>query len=96
MHVSKPYIATSSPEWVDPDDAPELGPEFFEHAAIKIGDRVIREATGTLRGRGRPPHGEKPKVQQSLRLDREVLDKFRATGPGWQARINQVLKEAKL
>ena len=95
MSESKLDTATSSSEWVDPDDAPELGAEFFDQAGIMIGDRVIREATGTLR-RGRPPMGEAPKVQQSLRLDREVLDKFKATGPGWQARINQVLKEAKL
>jgi uncharacterized protein (DUF4415 family) len=31
-------------------------------------------------------------VRQSLRLSREVLEHFRATGPGWQARIDEVLK----
>lgn len=29
----------------------------------------------------------------TLPLDREVLEAFRATGPGWQSRINTVLKE---
>jgi uncharacterized protein (DUF4415 family) len=32
----------------------------------------------------------------SLRLDSEVLDKFKATGPGWQARINEVLRKANV
>jgi len=29
-----------------------------------------------------------------LRIDRDVLDKFRATGEGWQSRINQALRKA--
>jgi len=30
----------------------------------------------------------------SLRLDEEVLDKFKADGPGWQTRINEALRKA--
>ena len=85
---------TISDEWVDPDDAPELTGEWFRAADVMIGDVLVSK--GKPARRGRPLYGSEPKVQQSLRLDREVLDKFRATGPGWQARINQVLKEAKL
>ncbi|MQT11308.1 BrnA antitoxin family protein [Segnochrobactrum spirostomi] len=29
-----------------------------------------------------------------LELDRDVLEKFRATGPGWQQRLNDVLRRA--
>jgi uncharacterized protein (DUF4415 family) len=29
----------------------------------------------------------------SLRPDPEVIERFRATGPVWQSRINQVLRE---
>lgn len=42
---------------------------------------------------GRPASG---KVVISLRLDPAVIAKFRATGPGWQSRINDVLQAAKL
>lgn len=42
---------------------------------------------------GRPRSG---KNVVSLRLDPEVIAKFRATGPGWQARMNDVLKAAKV
>ncbi|PTM94411.1 BrnA antitoxin family protein [Mycoplana dimorpha] len=47
------------------------------------------------RARGRPPVA-RPKQQISLRLDPEVIEKFKATGKGWQARINEVLKRAKV
>lgn len=44
------------------------------------------------RGRGRP---RKPdhKVNQTLRLDRDVLEAYRQQGSGWQVRMNQVLRE---
>lgn len=40
--------------------------------------------------RGIPPRPTKERV--NIRLDREVLDFFRAGGPGYQSRINEVLK----
>lgn len=82
-------------DWVDPDDAPELDAHFFEHAEVAIGDRVIRPATDTMakRGRGRPPKGSAAKVQQTLKLSPEVLEYFRGTGDGWQARIDDVLRQ---
>ncbi len=47
---------------------------------------------GTLRKRGRPAKANKKQVV-SLRLDPEVIAAFRATGHGWQSRINQLLSE---
>ena len=41
--------------------------------------------------RGRPL-GSGSKAQVTLRLDREVLEAFKATGEGWQTRINDALK----
>ena len=81
-------------EWIDPDDAPPLGAHYFKHAAIKHGDVVIREATGSLtRVYGRPKLAN-PKQLVSLRLDAVLLDKLRASGPGWQSRVNAMLREA--
>jgi uncharacterized protein (DUF4415 family) len=36
--------------------------------------------------------GSGTKAQVTLRLDVDVLEKFRATGDGWQTRINDALK----
>ena len=44
------------------------------------------------RGRGRPI-GSGTKSQITLRVDNEVLEQFKAAGPGWQTRINDVLRE---
>lgn len=79
--------------WIDPDDAPELGEDFFRRAEIRIGGQIIRPATGTLTRPGRPKSDD-PKQQVTLRLDSAVLDGFRATGPGWQSRINAELRKA--
>ena len=44
--------------------------------------------------RGRPPVGDAPKESISLRIDRDVLAKFKAQGPGWQSRMQETLKRA--
>jgi len=41
---------------------------------------------------GRPPK-EDAKVAVKLRLDPDLLDVLRATGPGWQTRANRILRE---
>jgi len=83
---------------LDPnDDAPEWTDEMFEHAEFAIRGKVIRPATGYLGPngvvKGRPPLRD-PKRQVTLRLDPDVLAKFREGGPGWQGRINAALRTA--
>jgi uncharacterized protein (DUF4415 family) len=69
----------------DPDTAPELTDEWFDKADLHHAETLLR------RGRGRPPL-DLPKKLVSLRLDRDVIDAFRAAGPGWQSRINAALR----
>ena len=64
------------------DDAPELTHEWFAVADLYHGDKLIR--------RGRPL-GSGTKELVSLRLDKQALAAYRATGPGWQVRINETL-----
>ena len=82
MSANKPN--TDNP-WIDPDDAPELTDEWFQRADLYEGERLIR--------RGRPPSAH-PKKAISLRIDADVLDRFKASGPGWQARMNDALRKA--
>lgn len=49
-------------------------------------------AEGLKRGRGRPSKLDR-KVNQTLRLDQDVLEAYKKEGSGWQARMNQVLRE---
>lgn len=65
----------------DPDTAPDLSqdgwPEQFAKAKVR---------------RGRPPL-ENSKKSTTIRLSREVLDHFKADGPGWQTRIDAALRD---
>ncbi len=84
--------------WTDPDDAPELTDEFFERGKRHIGTQpVSREAyVQAVRAprRGRPVGTTKAdaKVSITIRFDADVLAALRATGPGWQTRVNEVLR----
>lgn len=69
--------------WVDPDDAPELTDAFFERADEHVGEKLIR--------RGRPKAAV-TKEAVKLRLDADLLAALRATGDGWQTRINDMLR----
>lgn len=76
----------------DPDN-PEWTAE--EIAQARPFREVFPELAAAIdRSRGRP-RAERPKKQISIRLDQDVIDKFKATGRGWQARINAVLRDAK-
>lgn len=81
MNASKYATPT---EWIDPDDAPELTDEFFERADEYVGDKLVR--------RGRPKAG-RPKLALTVRYDADVIDAFKATGKGWQTRMNAALKD---
>ena len=65
------------------DDTPELTNAQFAEAEIYEGDNFICRV-------GRPK-GSGTKDLVTLRLDRTVLDHFRAGGPGWQTRSNDAL-----
>ncbi len=81
-------------DWDDVSDNPEWTEEDFKNA--KPFAEVFPELMASInRARGRPPV-ENPRKQISLRLDPDVIDKFKATGKGWQSRINDVLKKAKV
>jgi uncharacterized protein (DUF4415 family) len=77
-----------NPEWTADDigkarSASEVLPEL-------IGDTATQELL--RRGGGRPSKQDR-KVNQTLRIDPDVLDAYRRQGRGWQTRINQVLRE---
>ncbi|HEY7301144.1 MAG TPA: BrnA antitoxin family protein [Xanthobacteraceae bacterium] len=46
------------------------------------------------RRRVRTPQKKLTKVAVSLRLTREVVERFKAGGPGWQTRMDEALKKA--
>jgi len=69
------------------DDIPELTDEWFAKAELHEGGKPVR--------RGRPP-ANKRKQLVTLRIDPDVIEAFKADGPGWQTRMTDVLKAASL
>jgi uncharacterized protein (DUF4415 family) len=87
-----PYlVAEENPDWTAED---------FKKAR-PAGD-VLREvfskdaADGMLIKKPGRPLGCGIKESKTVRFDRDVLDAFRATGKGWQTRMNQALRERLL
>ena len=83
--------------WVDPDDAPELTQAWFDQAVPMIGERVVSraemDAAVTQRQRGRP-HALVKRPMLSMRVDPDVLAALRASGKGWQTKVNALLRPA--
>ena len=73
-----PIAFDAQTEPYDPNDA-EAVTAFWNAATIR-------------RGRGRPAAAVK-RPTLNMRVDADVLAAFKATGPGWQTRINAALKE---
>jgi len=58
-----------------------------------VGEIFGKHASEQLRrGRGRPPKKDR-KVNQTIRIDADVLAAYLQQGKGWQTRINEVLRE---
>ena len=76
----------------DPDN-PEWTEEDFREArpAIEMVPEIV-EAWRRSRGKQKAP----TKVLVSLRLQKEIVDRLRETGPGWQTRANEMLRKAVL
>ena len=69
-----------NPEWTDE-----------ELAAAKPFAAVFPEAAASIKRRG--PQKAPTKSSVTLRLDRAVLDHFKAGGRGWQVRMGEALKK---
>lgn len=86
-----------STPWVDPDDAPPITTADLQRATFHIGGRQVSRAEFQQdlikRPPGRPPVAVK-RPMLSMRVDVEVLARLRASGKGWQTRVNALLKEA--
>lgn len=79
----------------------QANPEKPKRAFDKIKEG-LEEALAVAKGeaepaaihvrQGRPP-SERPKKLLSIRLDQDVVEGFKATGEGWQSRINAILRK---
>jgi len=81
----------SRTDW-DAVESPELEAEDLKNAKAfsEVFPTLAESARKSL---GRPKLA-KPKIAVSLRLDADVLEAFKASGQGWQSRMNEALRKA--
>jgi uncharacterized protein (DUF4415 family) len=77
-------IGTTTP--IDPD-SPQTKASDWDGAVVKNGGVVVGHVN--TQGANRKP----AKEQVAIRYSPEVLAAFRATGAGWQTRMNEALKD---
>ena len=75
----------------DPD-APQATDEQLAQAK-PFNEAFPALADAMRRNVGGRPKSEKPKVAVSLRLDQDIVARFKASGPGWQTRMNDALRD---
>jgi uncharacterized protein (DUF4415 family) len=69
------------------DELPELTDAWFEGADRHEGGVLTHAAP-------RSANRDTTKRQVTLRLDADVIERFRASGPGWHGRVNAILRRA--
>ena len=96
IHMPTPNEDIEIQRGIEADgDARELTDE--ELARMRPAAEVLPEVAaaykaGQLKGRGRPRKAN-PKVQVSIRYSPEVIAYFKATGRGWQTRMDEALRD---
>lgn len=81
------------PFLIDKDTAPLTDDEVQR---FRSGADVFKDlGIPAPQGRGRPIL-ENPKKQVTLRLDADLLETLRASGKGWQSRVNEILRDKML
>ena len=76
-------------------DAPDVTGEHLAEAG-PFAEAFPDPARNMQKNVGGRPRAANPKIPVSIRLDQDVVAKFKATGPGWQTRINEVLRREVL
>lgn len=70
---------------------PEWTREDFAHAMTF--DQLPSRLRQKLSSRKRGPQKSPKKVPVSIRLSPDVVASFRASGAGWQSRVDEILRE---
>ncbi|SDU88119.1 BrnA antitoxin family protein [Pseudomonas mucidolens] len=85
---SPEMVDTANPEWSDKDFA-KAKPASDVLAGL-FGKAQAKEMLKPKRGR---PKSVATKEHVNVRFDAEILERFRASGPGWQTRMNAALAD---
>ena len=82
----RPRLTPATPE----EDAVITAAALSDPDNPPLTDRQLAELR-PMRGR---PRLARPKVALTMRVDAEVMDALKRSGPGWQTRVNSLLRDA--
>ena len=91
-YEDKPVDDDENPEWTDEDFAKTK--PFKEVFPEQYAEWVASGRAPTPVNRGGRPRVDQPKVHIGFRLARDVVDGIRATGKGYNASVETLLREA--
>ena len=79
-----PELHEENPEWTKQDFA----------KARPASEVLPPQVMAQFKNKGGRPRSKNPKEAVKLRIDADVLARFRESGPGWQTKINGILRAA--
>lgn len=82
-------MIASDPDAPETTDAQMADARPFTEAFPVLAEEMRKNVGGR-------PRSANPKVPVSIRLDQEVVARLKATGPGWQSRVNEMLRREVL
>ena len=80
------------PDLIDDDDNPEIMPDDFARA-VPFGEIFPAQLESWKKRTGRPP-SPAPKIHIGFRLSADIVQAVRASGKGYNARVEKLLREA--
>jgi len=90
QHLTEEQIQrmiASDPDAPEATDAQIAQAKSFDEAFPALAENMRKNLGGR-------PKSLNPKIAVSLRLDQDIVARFKAKGPGWQTRMNRALRDA--
>ena len=91
MNANKPVSRRSLKSDLDRVDAHKVQPDEYEELPELTDDMLARAKVN----KGGRPLSPNPRKLISLRLPEDVIERWRATGPGWQTRMADRLSKVR-
>ena len=91
MNANKPVSRRSLKSDLDRVDAHKVQPDEYEELPELTDDMLVRAKVN----KGGRPLSPNPRKLISLRLPEDVIERWRATGPGWQTRMADRLSKVR-
>ena len=91
MSANKPASSRSLKSDLKRVDAHKIGPDEYDELPELTDEMLVRAQVN----KGGRPVSSNPRKLISLRLPADVIERWKATGPGWQTRMAERLSQVR-